>query len=120
MSEVKRYSTARDQRKIILVDSEGKEKLYTLRVFTGSIRNSYLAAMGEKMEVNSDGSLIKVKSYEGFQEDLIALCLYDEKNNLVPREEILNYPATTIEALSQDCLEINGMNKKGEKEIKKD
>jgi len=112
MAEALKFDIKLKEREVLLDDGSG-EKRYVLKELTGDQRAEY-----------NDSFDITVKTVDGKPQavagenfkllsgkDFLALCLYDEEDKLVPPETIGKFPATVVDSLHKEALELSGMDK---------
>lgn len=84
-------------------------KTWTLTELTGKQRNVYLGRISSRIKVR-DGRSLGIRNFEGFQSDLLLLCLTDENNEKVSKEDIEALPAAAQATLFKEAQEISGLN----------
>ena len=110
-----KYSLKLKEEPIKIEGLDGIERDYVLRELNGLQRDTYLDGIGAQMKFNHAGKTAGLKSYKDLQASLLAKCVYDDENNLVPLASIQTWPA----GLQGDLFEIaNKMSRldKGEKD----
>jgi len=95
---------------VVLKGKDGREKKYLLRELDGAKRNNYLNKMTSRV-IMKDGKAVGMKSFEGFQSDLLKLSLFDEDGKPVSEEEIEGMPSRTQEKLFEKAEKISGLDK---------
>lgn len=105
------------ERKSIPVTLAGKP--YVLREMTGFLKGKYNAQMGAKMNIE-EGKIKGITNFEGLQTSLLALCLYDASDVLVPIEVIQEYPDSVVSALYVEAQKLNGIGAGSDVELKND
>lgn len=119
-SEVLEFDLNPQEQQIVLNGPHGKQK-YTLREMSGTARDKYLTKMSEKFELSANGSVGRIKSFEGHQAALIAMCLFNDQNQPVPEDIIKNFPAQVQTRIHEICEKMNGLDvKKAKEEAKND
>ena len=103
---------------VIFETEEGTEKKGTIKELTGKLRDQYLTSMSGKMKYDDKGRPSGIKTFDGLQAGLLALCLYDEDNELIPIADIQKFPSTTQDDLYKKAQELSALNIKGEEEAK--
>lgn len=116
-----RFSTVLKEIPVILAGKDGVEKNFRLRELTGTQRAAYNESFDVKVEIDEDGKA-KATAGEGFKmfsaKQFLAMCLYDEKGELVAEEAIGRYPATVTSALHNAALKLSGMDEEALKKAK--
>lgn len=113
-SECMRLSLVRKEVEVILEDENKQERKMVLRELTGADRNKYLNQMTSRVKIGKDGKAVGIKSFDGFQADLLGRCLYDENNELVTVEAIEELPSSTQALLFEKAQELSGLDKTNE------
>ena len=103
-----------------LVTEQGEEKAWKLKELTGKERNRYLNKMTSRVRSGKDGKAISITNFEGFQADLLKICLYDENDELVTEDMIEGLPSSTQQVLFDKAKEISGLDNDEEGEEKND
>ena len=75
--EVLNLKLQRAEVDVVLTDAGGEERRWLLRELSGSERNRYLNKMTNRVKVGAGGAT-SIKTFDGFQSDLLCLCLLDE------------------------------------------
>jgi hypothetical protein len=115
--EVKRYSL---KRKVVVIELEGEDGTVSaceLREMNGTERDRFLNTSNRRLKTDSQGNAVGVSDFNGIYADLIAQCLYRE-GALVPKSEILNFPASLQADLHRICQEINSLGDKAREAAK--
>jgi len=105
-----RLSVDLKQLPVVLQDSAGVERQCMLKELIGRDRNGYLSKLTARMKVDKNGKATGVKSFDGFQADLLTLCFYDENNELFSKEDIEELPSSTQQMLFDKAQELSGLN----------
>jgi hypothetical protein len=117
-----KFTLQRKEMPIELTTVEGVVKKYKLREFSGTEREQYLDKF--KMDIAFEEGKAVIQSAKDFkplsESEFLALCLYDEKNELVSKEEISKFPATTIVGLYKAAQELSGLEAEAVKKAKND
>ena len=92
-----------------LTDKEGLEKKYTLRELTSQQRAKFLNGLGSRVRYTKSGKTKGLNNHEGLQEDLLAMCLYDEDGNIVKKDTMRDWPAGMLSKLFEAAQELSGM-----------
>jgi len=106
-------SLERKEVDVILEGPDGQEHHWLLRELSGSERNRYLNKMTHRVKMGPSGQT-SIKSFDGFQSDLLHLCLVDEEGEKVSKEVIEGLPSSSQLALFDKAQEISGLNKEGD------
>lgn len=88
---------------------------YILQEMTGAQRDAYSQSQNERFVMGADGKVASIKSWEGMQSSLLALCLCVVKENKpvpVPEDVIQTWPASTQKALFDAAQKLNGLDLK--------
>ena len=112
-------SLKRAEIKVKVIDDAGKEHTYTLRELSGKQRDLFLNSMGKRVNF-VNGKIQGLKTYDGVQADLLALCLYDENNEVVKEDVIQTYPASVLAKLFKAAQVLSGFDEVAVTEIKND
>ena len=122
MSEegVLRLSKKRQEVPVELTAEDGVIEKYVIREMSGKSRELYLEEQKDRMKFGPGGKMVGLKSFKGLSTSLLVRCMFNESDELVKAADLLDLPSTTLEALGEKAAEINGLNKKGEEEIKND
>lgn len=103
-----------------LTDEQGVASQFTLKEFTGTERDKYLTAMSSRMKYNDKGKPIGITSFDGLQSALLERTLYDEGGNLVRKDVIQAFPASTQQALYEASQKLSALDEKATDEAKND
>lgn len=115
------FSTVLKEQKVFLTGADGKEKACVIRELNGDQRAKHQDSFDFDMEYE-DG---KVKAVPGANykpstpAQFLALCLYDEENNLIPEDVIGKYPSTVLKELNTIARKLSGIDKEEEEALKK-
>jgi len=115
MGKELKFSIVLKELPVLLTGKDGVEKKYTLKELTGTQRAVYNESFDVKIEMDESGKAKAVagESFKSFSaKQFLALCLYDEKGNLVEEEVIGGYPSTMLAKLHEAALELSGLNRK--------
>jgi hypothetical protein len=107
--EVLTLSLQRVEVDVVLTGSDGVEHKWLLRELSGSERNKYLNRMTSRVKVGAGGSTT-IKSFDGFQSDLLHLCLLDGDGERVSKEIIEDLPSSTQLAIFNKAQKISGLD----------
>ena len=99
ISLVRRERTVRVEKP----DAERTEVEYTLREMTAMERDQWLQRFQKRMK---RGTTI-IQDFVGIEADLVAACLYDERDVRVPLELIKEWPASQQRRLAIACRRLN-------------
>lgn len=106
-----RVSLRRKEVPVVLEDDEGGvEKKWTLRELDGTERNKYLNKMTSRVKISRDGKAVGIKSFDGFQADLLKVSLFDENDEPISVEEIEGLPSSTQQTLFEKAQELSGLD----------
>ena len=94
---------------VVLKGSDNEEHKWLLRELSGSERNRYLNKMTGRVKVGANGATT-IKSFDGFQYDLLHLCLRDEEGATIDKETIEGLPSSTQQALFLRAQKISGLD----------
>ena len=116
--ETIRLSLVRKEVSLILEDGEG-EKTWTLRELDGTQRNKYLNKMTSRVKMGAGGKAVGIKSFDGFQADLLKMCLFDENEEAVSIEDIEALPSSTQQEIFKKAQQLCGLEDDKEKSEEK-
>lgn len=119
LDEIIRLSLKRKKVRIILED-DGEEKSWTLRELDGTERNKFLNKMASRVKIGAGGKAVGIKSFDGFQADLLKMCLFDENGEAINIEDIEALPSSTQQELFKKAQQLCGLDKDEEKDEKND
>ncbi len=105
---------------VTLTGKDGVAKTHVLRELTGSQRDAFLNEIGGRMKFNAAGKMSGLKDYTDLQTGFLALCFYDEKNTLVSKEALREYPSSVLGDLFKVAQKLSGLDKGDEDESKND
>ena len=105
---VLRLSLKRKKIQVILEDENGVEGKYTLSELSGTERNSYLNKMTGRVKVDKNGQMTGIKSFDGFQADLLTLSLYDDEGTKVTKDFVESLPQGYDTWVGQEGLRLSG------------
>ena len=90
-------------------------KAYVLRELDGKQRDTYLNGLSQRVRI-VDGKPAGLKSFDGLQASLLALCLYENiaGGEPVPAATIQAWPATVVTRLYEVAREMNGLDEEEE------
>jgi len=111
---VLRLSMRRREVPVVLFDGEGEdavERRWTIRELDGTGRNKYLDKVKDRVKIGRDGRTQGIKSFDGFQADLLKMCLRDENGERISVEEIEGLPASTQGRLFDLAQEVSGLDR---------
>lgn len=108
--EVLRLSLKLREVPVELEGENGEVKKWKIRELNGTQRNEYLNKMSSRVKMDKNGKSIGIKSFDGFQADLLSKCLYDEEGELVEAEDIESLPSNTQQKLFEKAQEISGLS----------
>ncbi len=110
MSEVMRLPLTRAVVQVIVETEDGQERMWELRELDGKERNSYLNKMAGRLRTDKGGKPVGMKSFDGFQSDLLTLCLRDEHGEPMTKQAIEDLPSKAQQALFEKAQELSGLN----------
>jgi len=105
---------------VILEKADGTEMECTLRGLTGKGRDKYLSSMQSKIRYGSSGRPIGMKSFDGLYAGLLAMCLFDAENELIPLADIQAFSATCQGELFAKAQKISSLGEDAEVDSKND
>jgi len=109
MAEVMRLSLERAEVDVVM-ETGHDEVHWKLRELDGAERNRYLNKMTKRVKIGKDGKAVGISSFDGFQADLLTICLEDEKGCPVTKEVIEALPSKTQQLLFKKAQEISGLD----------
>ena len=92
------------------IESNGSIQKYRLMELDGTHRDVYMNKIRDNTVVSQDGKPLRMKTFEGSQSGLLALCVFDANNKQVPEETIQMWPASTLTALFNMAQEMSKLN----------
>jgi len=110
MADELRLKLNRKEIPVVLEDENGQEKKYTLKELSGAERNKYLNKMTNRVKTDRSGKAMGIKSFDGFQADLLKLCLFDDEENPVTEEMIEDLPASTQQEIFECAQKLSGLD----------
>lgn len=114
-----RVSIVLKERPVLVTEANGEERKFVLRELTGEERDVYLSWMSKRIKFE-DGKATNITNFEGMQAELLARCLHDEENKLVPVDILQKFPASALSVLFEVAQTLNGLSIEGAKEAKND
>ena len=118
MSEQMNVSLDLAEVDVVLSAKDGEEKHWKLVELLASERNKYLNKMTGRMVIK-DGKAVRIKSFDGFQADLLCVSLVDETDEPVAKDVIEALPAKTQHALFERARDLSGLNNQQETDASK-
>lgn len=117
-----RFTLQRKEKEVELVASDGVVKKYKLKEFSGVQRKEYFARFNMDIAFEDGEAVVKTaKDFKPLSEtEFLALCLYNENDELVKEEEILGFPSTAIIGLHNAAQELSGFDVDAIKKVKND
>ena len=109
MAEELRLKLDRKTVSVVLEDESGTEHNYTLKELSGAERNTYLNKMTGRVKM-VNGQAQGIKSFDGFQADLLRISLFNDDDEPVSVDEIEALPSSTQQALFDKAQELSGLN----------
>lgn len=101
---------------VVLTSKKNGEMKWRMVELDGEQRNKYLNQMSSRVKVGVDGKTVGIKSFDGFQSDLLVRCLIDEKGDHVEKEVIEALPASTQQELFRQAQKLSGLDNKKDDE----
>ncbi len=101
-------------------DGDGEVKTFTLWELTSDQRSTFLNEIGKRAKFGARGAVQGMTNYKYLQENLLALCLKDENEDKISKEDLAKYPAHVITELFKAAQTLSGMDLEGETEAKND
>ena len=98
----------------VVLEKDGTERQCMLKELTGAQRNVYLGKLTSRVKVNKEGKAMGIRSFKGFQADLLAHCFYNEEDELFTVEEIEELPSSTQQMLFDTAQELSGLEVEAE------
>ena len=83
---------------VTIVDKDGVSKEYVLKELTGAQRDTYLDDVGGRLRYHG-GKAAGLRTHKGLQAGLVAMCLVDDTDALVPKATIQEFPSSTLQGL---------------------
>jgi len=116
------FQLQRKEQEVELTASDGVVKKYKLKEFSGVQRKEYFARFNMDIAFEDGKAVVQMaKDFKTISEtEFLALCLYNEKDELVKEEEILGFPSTAIIGLHKAALELSGFDVDAMKKVKND
>ncbi len=103
-----------------ITDVGGEEKTYKLMELTSDQRSTFLNQIGKRAKFGAKGAVQGLTDYKYLQEGLLTLCLFNENDEKITKEELSKYPAHVITELFKAAQILSGMDLEGEEEAKND
>jgi protocatechuate 3,4-dioxygenase beta subunit len=95
---------------------EGVVKQFQLRHMGGPELSAWMELFARRVKAERDGN----HDFDGFQAELITLCLYDENGSRVPASTIKAWHAHIQNGLYDLCQDMNGLTSDAREKAKKD
>jgi hypothetical protein len=108
--ETLRLKLERKEIDVVLESDDGQETKYKLKELSGAERNKYLNKMTCRVKVGADGKAAGIKTFDGFQADLLGICLFNENDEVVSKESIENLPSSTQQILFEKAQSLSGLD----------
>ena len=116
-----KFSLKLAKRDVIIADEHGKEVKYYLKELTGSERDDYMTAMGDKVRYNKKGEFLGMKSFEGLNSSLLCRTLfYTESDEEVGVTTLQNMPAQVLAELFEISQVMSGLKREATDEAGED
>jgi len=119
VQDVMKLKAAFKSRPVEITDEQGQVRRYTLRELDGKQRDQWFSLMGDRVQIE-DGRVVGVRNFDGFQAALVSHCLYDEKGQAVPIDEIQALPARVQDALFRAAQELSALTEQSVADAKND
>ena len=72
--------------------------------------------MTSRVKVGAGGKAVGIKSFDGFQADLLKMCLFDDSGVAISTEDIEALPSSTQQELFKRAQQLSGLEDKDEEE----
>lgn len=118
--EVFDYTLTRKELKFKIKDGAGRIGEWRLVELLGTERDEFIAQQEGRVLRDKKGNVTGVKDSKGIIPGLLAKCLYTPEGVLVPRGDVMHWPAGMQMDLFLKALSLSGLDKKGEEEAKND
>ena len=83
-----------------------------VKEMTGAQRDAYFNKANTKTKVDpASNQVVGLKDYEGLFSTLLAFCLYDKDDKLIPESKIQEWPDSAQRALWEIAKDLNGLDK---------
>lgn len=117
-----KFTTVRREQEVELTSLDGAVIKYKLREFSGIQRREYLKRFNMDITFQDGEAVVQTgKNFKPLTEtEFLALCFYDESNELVKEEVILAFPSTAIIGLHKVAMELSGFDAEARKKAKND
>ncbi len=104
------FTLIRKELDVEITAVDGTLKAYKLKEFSGVQRKEYLAKFNMDISFQDGKAVVQTaKDFKPLSEtEFLALCLYNEKDEIVPEKEILEFPSTAIIGLHKAAQELSG------------
>lgn len=100
--------------------TDGTVHQYFMREITGRKRAVYLNGISNRTTRDpKTGKPQGVKTFEGLETSLLALCMYDSAGKEIDPKVVEEWPARVVTALYDRAKELSGLDKDAEKNAKK-
>ena len=122
MADVLRFDAVCKEIDVVLCDPSDKtEKDYKLKELIGRDRNKYLNKMKNRVKLDGKGQSLGIKTFDGFQADLLKISLFDPKtDDFVSEDFIEDLPSSTQMKLFNASQELSGLDNAKDSEEKND
>ena len=117
--ETMRLPLTRQEVTVVLEDGQGAEKRLVLRELDGAERNRYLNKMRNRVQIQN-GKATGIKSFDGFQADLLTMSLFSEDGVALLPEEIDALPSSTQQTLFEKAQRMSGLDREISDDSKND
>ena len=103
----------------VILTSDGVDKKFTLKELSGRDRNKYLNKMTNRVKIDGKGKALGIKTFDGFQSDLLQVSLFDESGEAVTVDEIEEMPSSTQLKLFEAAQKLSGLDNDEEADSEK-
>ena len=93
------------------------EKAYVLKELDGLQKGKYLNVMGKRIVLNDQGKVKAFLDYSGLESTLLAVCLYDEEDNLMKIHEMEKWPSTVLSELFDMAQDLSALKEEARKRM---
>jgi len=119
MSETLVFDVDLKEVQITLKSAKAEPQDCKLIELTGDERDKYLDMMGDRVKFK-EGKPVGLNKYEGFQCDLLCLCLHGPGGALMTKDIINKLPARVQTALYKTASTLSGLDEKAVEKAKKE
>lgn len=115
--ETIQVTVIRQQMPVIIEMEDGTKKNFLLKECLGVEYDARLEIMSSDISLES-GKVVGLKNFAESRISLLAICLFHEDGQPVPREFIVSLPERALSILHRAAQTLNGLNKVGADEVK--